>query len=394
MQVFYTREELPKIQNTAIFLAGPTPREPTERTWRTDALDFLKKVGFTGEVFVPENRDPTQAWENGSFSYKEQVDWEEKALNRADVIVFWIPREMGKMPGLTTNDEFGYWKSQDPMKLVLGAPPDAQKIAYQKHWADSLNIPFRTTLEDTLLTALGKFQRPYVRIGGEAEVPIHIWRTPSFQRWLEAQRGCGNRIDGARVLWTYRVGPRKDILFAWALKVNVHVFAEDRNKVNEFVLSRTDISTIIAYRRADDGNPVNTRVVLVREFRSPVSNQDGFVWELPGGSSIKPGEEPEAVASHELHEETGLRVSPDRFRYLGSRQLAATFSAHHAHLFAVELTYDEMQQMVLDDRNNKTHGVIADSEITYTRVMSVWDIIHTKFVDYTTLGMIMEGLGR
>lgn len=396
MRVFYTREELPEKQTQAIFLAGPTPREAVDSTWRTEAITFLEKIGFGGEVFVPENRDPTVAWENGSFSYTEQVDWEEKALNRADVIVFWVPRHMLKMPGLTTNDEFGYWKAQDPAKLVFGAPPLAQKVAYQRHWAVNLGIPIRETLEDTLTTAIGKIMPGAVRYGGQAEVPLHIWRTASFQRWLRAQDTAGNRLDHARVLWNYRVGPRKDIIFAWALKVDVFVRSENRHKVNEFVLSRTDISSILAYRRSPCGNPMNTKVVLVREFRSPASTTDGFIWELPGGSSVKPGESACVVACHELKEETGLVCSPDRFKILGSRQLAGTLSAHHAHLFTIELTEHEMAQMEQDDRQNVTHGVLADSEITYIRVGTIYDILHKsqRLVDWTTLGMIMEGIAQ
>lgn len=392
MRVIYTREELPETQTQAIFLAGPTPRETVDSTWRTEAIAFLEKIGFEGEVFVPENRDPAVAWENGSFSYTEQVDWEEKALNRADAIVFWVPRHMLKMPGLTTNDEFGYWKAQDPAKLVFGAPALAQKVAYQRHWAVNLGIPIRETLEDTLTTAIGKVMPGAQRHGGQAEVPLHIWRTASFQRWLHAQEAAGNRLDHARVIWNYRVGPRKDIVFAWALKVDVFVREENRNKVNEFVLSRTDISSILAYSQPRFGKRWDeAQVVLVREFRSPSSSPDGFVWELPGGSSIKPGQDPLYVASHELAEETGLRIPADRFRYRGSRQLAATLSSHHANFFSVELTWHEMETMLEAEKSGKTFGVLADSEITYIRVRTVREILAEKLVDWTTLGMIMEG---
>lgn len=395
MRVFYTREALPEDQKGAIFLAGPTPREPTYSTWRRDALDLLEKWNFPGEVFLPENRDPTQAWEDGSFSYDEQVDWEEKALNRADVILFWIPRDMDKMPGLTTNGEFGFWSARDPMKVVLGTPPTAAKVRYQEYNAQTIGITTEHTLEATLVAACEKILHAggcWPRHGGECEVPLHIWRTPSFQRWWKTLASAGNRLDGARVLWSYRVGPRKDITFAWALKVNVYVREEKRNKVNEFVISRTDIASILAYRKHRNGDPMDTRVVLVREFRSPSSTEDGFIYELPGGSSAKSHELPEAVACHELHEETGLVVSPDRFRFRGSRQLAGTLSAHHGHLFVVELTEGEMFQAEKAEEENRTFGILADSEITYIRVRTVREILTRRLVDWTTLGMIMEGL--
>lgn len=394
MRVFYTREELPVMQTGAIFLAGPTPRTRVSRTWRQDALDFLEKCSFPGEVFLPENRDPSQAWEDGSFSYEEQVDWEEKALNRADVIVFWIPRDMDKMPGLTTNGEFGFWSARDPMKVVLGTPPSAEKVRYQEHNAKQIGITTEHTLEATLVAAFEKLLHSagcWPRHGGEVEVPLHIWETSSFQNWWRPQASAGNRLDGARVLWSYRVGPRKDIVFAWALKVNVYVREEKRNKVNEFVLSRTDISSILAFRRDRSGDPMDTRVVLVREFRSPASTEDGFIWELPGGSSVKPGESAGAVACHELHEETGLVISPERFKICGSRQLAGTLSAHRSHLFTVELTEGEMFQAEKAEDEDRTFGILADSEITYVKVRTVREILTRRLVDWTTLGMIMEG---
>jgi ADP-ribose pyrophosphatase YjhB (NUDIX family)/nucleoside 2-deoxyribosyltransferase len=392
MRVFYTREELPETQTAAIFLAGPTPREAVDRTWRQDAVDFLQKIGFPGEVFLPENRDPTEAWENGSFSYAEQVDWEEKALNRADVIVFWIPRDMDKMPGLTTNGEFGFWSARDPAKVVLGTPPTAEKVRYQEYNAQQIGITTEHTLEATLVAACDKIRQPMARHGGEAEVPLHIWRTASFQRWMNAQWSAGNRLDGARVLWAHRVGPQLNFLFSWSLKVNVYVREENRNKVNEFVVSRTDISCILAYCPSRTRDWLDSEVILVREFRSPSTNPECFVWELPGGSSFKPGENPQLVAMHELQEEAGLVLHPERFKLRGSRQLAGTWSAHHAHLFSVQLTEDEIVKVKEDERKNKTFGVQTDSEITYVRVRTVREIIREKLVDYATLGMILEGM--
>ena len=61
-------------------------------------------------------------WREG---YEDQLTWEDDALNRADVILFWIPRDLHTLPGLTTNDEFGYWKGRDPARLILGTPDGA-----------------------------------------------------------------------------------------------------------------------------------------------------------------------------------------------------------------------------------------------------------------------------
>lgn len=129
------------------------------------------------------------------------------------------------------------------------------------------------------------------------------------------------------------------MLVYWALHVRIYVRAEERAKSNEVVISRPDISVMALYQRGatiDD-----TTIVLVREFRSPASTPDGLVPELPGGSAEA---EASAVdqAITETEEETGLAIDVRRIREHGSRQLAATMSAHHAHLFAAEITDEEL----------------------------------------------------
>lgn len=57
--------------------------------------------------------------------------------------------------------------------------------------------------------------------------------------------------------------------------------------------------------------PDEEHVVLVRQYRYPV---DKWLWELPAGS-LDPGEEPEAAARRECHEEIGQ--VPRRLELLG-----------------------------------------------------------------------------
>jgi ADP-ribose pyrophosphatase len=52
-------------------------------------------------------------------------------------------------------------------------------------------------------------------------------------------------------------------------------------------------------------------IVLVRQYRHPIGRS---VWELPAGS-LKPGEEPQAAAVRECHEEIGL--IPSALEHLG-----------------------------------------------------------------------------
>jgi hypothetical protein len=138
----------------SIFLAGPTPRDKDTKGWREDAIDYLKSINFKGYVYIPERSD---GW-NFNFEYKEQIEWEEEALIKASVILFWIPRELEKMPGFTTNIEWGYWTARKPQKLILGAPKDAPKMDYLRYYADKLNIPSFKKLNKALDAAVEKLE--------------------------------------------------------------------------------------------------------------------------------------------------------------------------------------------------------------------------------------------
>jgi ADP-ribose pyrophosphatase YjhB (NUDIX family) len=128
--------------------------------------------------------------------------------------------------------------------------------------------------------------------------------------------------------------------------------------------------------------------VLVREFRSPASTPDGFVHELPGGSGAQKAEALDQ-AVRETEEETGLAIDAQRLRMHGSRQLAATVSAHHAHLFAAEITDDEFAW--LRTTLSAPHGA-SDGEQTWTEITTFGEIREGRLVDWATLGMIAEAV--
>lgn len=145
--VVYALEEPPEVIGKSIFLAGPTPRKSDVASWRPEALRILEETGYDGVVFVPEDR--SGIWHG---NYDHQVEWEERYLNMADVILFWVPRNMQDMPALTTNDEWGFWK--DSGKVVLGSPKDAPSMRYQQHYARQLGVQVSHTLPDTVSNAL------------------------------------------------------------------------------------------------------------------------------------------------------------------------------------------------------------------------------------------------
>ncbi len=118
----YSDQEVIKGQK-GIFLAGPTPRDKSVVSWRVDAINELIELGFDGIIYSPENSDGSP-----KADYVDQALWEREALTEASAIVFWIPREIEKMPAFTTNVEFGYWINRN--KIVYGRPNNARKIKY------------------------------------------------------------------------------------------------------------------------------------------------------------------------------------------------------------------------------------------------------------------------
>lgn len=136
----------------SIFLAGPTPRSSEVQSWRPDAIERLRSLGFNGDVFVPEASN----WA-AHDNYDEQVWWELEAINQATVVVVWIPRDLDTMPAFTTNVEFGYLVRSG--KALLGAPEDAPKMNYLRMLASKHNVSLFNSLDEILTAAIDKASR-------------------------------------------------------------------------------------------------------------------------------------------------------------------------------------------------------------------------------------------
>jgi 8-oxo-dGTP pyrophosphatase MutT (NUDIX family) len=387
MQVVYYGEEAPQSFSKSIFLAGPTSRNKSSVGWRPYALKLLEKLGYDGVVFVPEYRDwPPEE----KYDYSYYPTWEWKHLHMADVVVFWVPRDLVNLPGLTTNVEFGFYMNHS--NIVYGRPKNARKVKYLD-WLIFKNkgIYPHADLEETLSQAASLVAEPHERSGGARLIPMYVWKTPQFQSWYKTQYKAGNRLDGAelRYVKTSRKNPQS--VFLYVLWVNVWIPSEKRHKSNEFIIGRPDISTICAY--FPDKEIIRTKIVLVKEFRSPASTQDCFIRELPGGSSFKNNEGPLAVASSEFEEETGIRIDPKRFDYIESRQVVGTLSTHKAHLFMVELTAKEIKEAESLSKSGQAFGVESDSEKTYVRVYTLGDLFKLD-IDWATMGMVMRTINQ
>lgn len=144
MQIAFSNNPVPDVSGKdSVFLAGPTPRDKDTPSWRPAVIEIFKNYDFDGCIFVPE-----WDWSLGEMQcdYNTQIEWELEALEKADVIGFWVPRDLKKMPAFTTNVEFGlYLKSN---KIVYGRPNDAPKMRYlDKLYKDWYMEKPKTTIE-------------------------------------------------------------------------------------------------------------------------------------------------------------------------------------------------------------------------------------------------------
>lgn len=195
MKVIFAHQPFPSESHPSVFLAGPTLRERnpncdtckglgqtthwgdpmprmcsvcggdgylTRVSWRKKAIEIFDTLGFAGDIYVPEmegwgdfkaDGDPSTFWDR-------QYEWEVEGFERADVILFWVPRNMEVLPGLTTNVEFGKYATKSPARVVLGRPEHAVKTNYLVKYAKEQGIPVCSTLEDTIEASLAKLSGP------------------------------------------------------------------------------------------------------------------------------------------------------------------------------------------------------------------------------------------
>ncbi|MFH8257623.1 nucleoside 2-deoxyribosyltransferase domain-containing protein [Streptomyces roseolus] len=152
VRLVMAREPLPA--GRKVFLAGPTPDASAPvPSWRPEALALIT-AQWTGPepltVLSPESRDGIRA-----DRYEHQVDWETDARAAADAILFWIPRDMKRLPGMTTNVEFGLDASSG--RAVLGCPPDCpnpERNRYLIYVAHRHGVPVRETLTGAVAESL------------------------------------------------------------------------------------------------------------------------------------------------------------------------------------------------------------------------------------------------
>ena len=385
LDVIYAQEQFPIVTTKSIFLAGPTPRDKSVKSWRPIAIDYLRSIGYDGIIYVPEPRDGK--WEK---DYDKQVEWEHRAMNICDTIVFWIPRDLSldknnypKMAALTTNIEFGLYNNSN--KLVVGIPDDKINVSSNKyicHICQKKSIPFFSSLEDMLYYVNNNLSH-VLRKETECCIPAYLWNNNEFQNWYTMQMKNGNILLDLNINYSF-IMPKARKLFLWIASTIMYIKDENRIKSNEFILSRTNLSSVVLIKRGNTYK--DTYIVLVKEYRTPCCNEEAFVYELPGGSSLN--NDALQTAIEEIKEEVGISLDLLKLDLIESRQSIATLSAHKLIAYKYELSTDEFKK--LKKIEGSQHGLEADSERTYVIIKSLDEIINNSLLDWTNIGIILS----
>lgn len=386
-QIVCAAEPLPPAFTASLFLAGGNG------SWRREAVPLLEQAGFDGVILIPEVRTTprpgTPAPERPPDAARF-LQWQEEALRHSDAVVLWLGDGGAADPQL--GELWGQW--QRSARLSLGAPPGTESAILRS--AARLRIPVQTSLADTVTHALSLVNPGALRRGGERAVPLLLWRSPGFHSWYKALRGAGHRLDDAYLEWTYRSKAAGRPPLLWALRPRVFLPSERRHKSGEVVVGRSDVSATVLYYRQGLPSRQDTLVALVREFRSAVRNQSGYGYMLPGGSAAQATEREQdarVTALKEVAEETGLRLGAAQLVAVpaGNRQLAASLSCHHAHLFRAELTPAQLEELKATAAAGRPLGA-NPNERCFVILRSLRDLQNDPDFDWSQLGMLLHAL--
>jgi len=145
--------ELVEVKGPVIFLNGPIQGAPL---WQPEAA----KLAISQRPVVVAS--PRKVYEEETFVYERQVDWETHFRRRAAKFgahLFWLARQVEETPGRsyaqTSRIELGESKllhERDGTKLVIGIEPGFGNERYirRRFSQDCPDVPILDNLEDTV----------------------------------------------------------------------------------------------------------------------------------------------------------------------------------------------------------------------------------------------------
>lgn len=385
MNIIFSDDDLPKYIIKSIFLAGPSPRNKNEYNWRKEALKILNDNNYTGTVFIPLKKDIFYGKnDDKEWNYQDQIKWECNCRKIADLVVYWIPRTE-KMLGLTTNIEFG--EDLNTKEVLYGRPDEALKCRYLDERIRLKRNKIYNNLSDLLNQAIDKLGEGAERKNGEINVPLNVWRTDIFKNWYNDLLLANNKLLDFKL--NEVVYEKGENIFYFSAKVNVYIENEKREKSNESIFGRIELSSVVMYYK--EKKDIN--IIIVKEFRSPVSNNTGYVYDLPGGSSHDKTKSALTVITEEIYEETGLKVLTNRLKFVSKRQLNGSTIMHKNNIFSLELTKEEFDEFKNKKGKISSYDGGKSGEVNIIEIVKLKEL-HKYPVDTNTVGAIFFALEK
>lgn len=149
-------------EGPVIFLAGPIQGAPL---WQTEAASMIHDIDSTITV-----ASPRKEYEEGSFVYERQVDWETHFLRKAGrngVVAFWLAAQVEETPGRsyaqTTRFELAEWKKSheyEQANLTIGIEDGFGNARYirRRFLQDAPDVKITDSLEEMCQNAVSLAQ--------------------------------------------------------------------------------------------------------------------------------------------------------------------------------------------------------------------------------------------
>ena len=181
---------------------------------QAQALSALADAGFSdGVVFL------------GDTAQHIDDKWRAQAQHCSDVIMAWLVTGDSETDRCCLTREIVEWVTTG--KLFVGH----EESSWASHLTASVSVA--RDLPALATSLFKKVKGGVLRQFAEREVPLMIWNTAAWGLWYENLRAVGNRLDGAKVVWTFRVGPGGAFVLFWAVHASIWVESESRHKSNE-----------------------------------------------------------------------------------------------------------------------------------------------------------------
>ena len=140
-----------------VFLAGPIQGASN---WQSQVIKIFSDYNDVISVTIANPR--RDKLDKTEFNYDAQVNWESKYLDKADIIMFWLPKPAeiieGRSYAQTSRFELGEWFGKNPDRLVVGIEEGFDGERYIRKKLNDINITVYSSFKDTIKEVLRRIK--------------------------------------------------------------------------------------------------------------------------------------------------------------------------------------------------------------------------------------------